>query len=204
MPISAAVRCVLYSASLTHRAGGCYPPLRSSGYNNAFVGAAICRPHLHTYAQKRSLADEARLLFALLLLFQHQGGDGAGREGKGIGGGAAVCLCQVVVLVGYIGGVAGVTVHRQGGAAGLIRVVDEHGGNGAVGVFECHGLHIAQFFRQGNGNAYTTLVGEFGEVAQYPQPLGGLDLMAVLVQVHQTVGVAAKGAGGPPVPFCHV
>ena len=133
MPISAAVRCVLYSASLTHRAGGCYPPLRSSGYNKAFVGTAICRLLLHTYAQKKSLADEARLLFALLLLFQHQGGDGAGREGKGIGGGAAVCLCQVVVFVGHIGGVAGVTVQRQGGAAGLIRVVDEHGGNVPLG-----------------------------------------------------------------------
>lgn len=57
--------------------------------------------------------------FALLLLFQHQGSDGAGREGKGIGGCAAVCPCQVVVLVSHIGGVAGVTVQRQGSAAGL-------------------------------------------------------------------------------------
>ena len=31
----------------------------------------------------------------------------------------AVCPCQVVVLVSHIGGVAGVTVQRQGSAAGL-------------------------------------------------------------------------------------
>ena len=28
----------------TNRAGGYYPPLRSIGYKNALVGAAICRP----------------------------------------------------------------------------------------------------------------------------------------------------------------
>ena len=30
----------------TNRAGGYYPPLRSIGYKNALVGAAICRPQI--------------------------------------------------------------------------------------------------------------------------------------------------------------
>lgn len=33
-----------HSTLPTNRAGGYYPPLRSIGYKNALVGAAICRP----------------------------------------------------------------------------------------------------------------------------------------------------------------